>query len=242
MNDIERLKFRVREEMIKYADRSISEATVITNAMKENNLETYVDIGCWAGTLAKDVLKRHNCKAILVDGCNVFLDMLKENFTEEELSRSSVIECLIVPQHYHGNEMLRIPYKSTGSSTLCGLKNENTDSYCCLVPNLVLDINNFLTRFKIDLSKVFLKFDIEGLDIVVVMDLMNANKILPPGLHFEVHDVKEYYFLKEYYLSRTNYKFPETLPMDHEFWSLSLTMQSYTILGMNPDSTYFVRK
>jgi hypothetical protein len=86
-----------------------------------------------------------------------------------------------------------------------------------------------------------LKLDIEGLDLMVVEKLLEANT-LPEALHFEVHSLEEYGSLhdKHWYKLNEHYKFPKDVdvPLGHEFYSISMTRKGWTILGMNPDKIY----
>lgn len=247
MNDIERLKAKVREEMVLYADRSVSEAEVIVSAMKENNLTTYVDVGCWAGTLAKDVLKRHEtCNAILIDGCGIFLDILRDNLTEEESKRTAIIECAIVPTEYSGETIFRIPYESTGSSSIVNSNKKYLEQFE-YKPTQVLTLAYLLAILRLD-ENIFLKLDIEGLDIDIIQNMFSRG-FKPKGLHFEVHDENDYQRLLVNYLNKmkpsmfgaTIYKYPLFLSKGHQFYSVSLNEKSYSVLGMNPDRVYTVR-
>jgi len=208
----------------KIVNRSRMEGAVIRDFAKSANLTTYIDFGCWVGLLAEQALKDNDFeRAIMVDAVTACLN---RTFTR--------INKVFSAEYYH----LAIVADKAEDRQFC-IPVHDTSCAGFGQPGLTIDVKQmevslFLAHLNLDLSKTYLKIDLEGLDLNVANQLHNA-KLLPKVLHIEFQTEAEFDYLVS--LLGETYTFPEKV-WGHALYSMVLSLERGVLIGFDPDFAY----
>jgi hypothetical protein len=106
-------------------------------------------------------------------------------------------------------------------------------------PGVPIDVQQrevcaFLRSLNLDLTKTYLKVDLEGLDLSVAGALVAA-RLLPRVLHIEFATHADFQRLRA--LLGSIYTFPALIP-GHAFYSLALSQERGVLIGFDPDAAY----
>lgn len=203
--------------------RSQIEGGVIRDFAGRCGLTTYIDLGCWVGLLAREALKDGDFgRAVLVDA----VDSCLEKTAEKIGSR--------VPAEYH-----RIAIVADVESRPFQIPPQDTSCAGFGQPGIPIDVaqsevGSFLRSLNADLSKTYLKVDLEGLDLKIAARLRTAG-LLPRVLHIEFTTDAEFRTLAS--LLEGEYRLPEKRA-GHMFYSMALSAERGVLIGFDPDFAY----
>lgn len=215
---------QIREEINpKVIQRSRMEGAVIRDLAAFSNATTYVDLGCWVGLLAEQVLRDGGFRrAVLVDALASCLRR-----TAAKLPRS-------VKAEYHQVAIVADAERRTfcvpGYDTSCaGFGQEGMP-----VAVTQREICAFLRSLDIEIGTTYLKVDLEGLDLRIAGRLAQEG-MLPAALHIELATLAEYDALLA--LLAGHYAFPPKRS-GHAFYSAALGRERSVLIGFDPDLAY----
>ena len=222
MDTLEALQSR-EENNPKVILRSRMEGAVIRDLAAFSHATTYVDLGCWVGLLAQQVLQGSGFRrAVMVDAV---ASCLKK--TAEKLPPGAKAE-------YHQVAIVadaeRRTFRVPGYDTSCaGFGQEG-------VPVAVTqrEICAFLRSLDVEMETTYLKVDLEGLDLRIAARLAQEG-MLPAALHVELATMAEYDALQALLAGR--YVFPPKRP-GHAFYSVALSKERSVLIGFDPDVAY----
>jgi len=245
-------------------NRSVLEANMIIEGMSRTKAGVYVDCGCWAGLLARDVVKRSSSDksgpvkfALLIDGVEYFVQRAEELIQKAATGVvTNFLTALLVPDTTYGSSM-RLHISDTSAASVF----ENRKDSELIIPKQVLTAGKLKeTVLPWDQKSAYVKLDLDGLDISFLKALFRAG-YRPAVVHFEVKDAEEYdsfmpvLVLNGYYPPSLPKGImepeEETSPSDpevdkqsvrklkkHEFWSVACGPDFAYVLGINPDEVY----
>lgn len=222
MDAIELLQSR-EEINPKIVQRSRIEGAVIRKLAAEDGLTSYVDLGCWVGLLARDVLSSGGFgRAVLVDAVPSCLRM-----TAAKLPPMAQVEFhLIAVVPGAEQRTFCIP----GHDTSCAGFGQGGVS----IAVKHREVCEFLRSLQLDLDRTYLKVDLEGLDLRIV-ERLAQEKLLPGVLHIEVSSQADYDGLHA--ALGGHYVIPPLKP-GHAFFSMALGKSRSVLIGFDPDVAY----
>ena len=203
--------------------RSQIEGAVIRDFAAQCALTTYVDLGCWVGLLAREAVKKGDfARAVLVDAVDSCLEKTAEKIGS------------LVRAEYH-----RTAIVADAESRPFHVPLEDTSCAGFGQPGIPIDVAqaevaSFLRSLNVDLSKTYLKVDLEGLDLKIAARLREAG-LLPRVLHIEFTTDAEFRYLAS--LLEAEYRLPEKRA-GHMFYSMALSAERGVLIGFDPDSAY----
>lgn len=203
--------------------RSQLEGAVIRELAAQRGLTTYIDLGCWVGLLAREALKNGDFeRAVLVDAVDSCLEKTAAKLgpgLRAEYHRTAIVA-----------EAESRPFHVPLGDTSCAGFGQ---------PGIAIDVSqvevgSFLQSLKVDLSRTYLKVDLEGLDLKIATRLRQAN-LLPGVLHIEFTTDADFRYLAS--LLKDEYQFPQPRP-GHMFYSMALSAERGVLIGFDPDLAY----
>jgi SAM-dependent methyltransferase len=205
------------------------EAAVIADFIQRLGLDAYIDIGCWYGLLLQEVLARVQPRTVVaLDAVQAFVDLAKSRVGEDWASyfcRTVVPTCLI-----------RSPLPEfrlhTGDSSESGI---GLKGGVPVTTGRTTTLVHFLRRNVPSLERSYLKIDIEGLDSLLVADLVTLG-CYPAVLHFEYLPWIDYSEAFDA-LRSSGYKLPDLRP-GHRFYSFACSRDEAFLIGFEPTSIY----
>jgi hypothetical protein len=250
------LSSRIQEELRDDTPqaRTVLKAAMIVAAMERAGLKRYVDLGCWAGTLAWMVHSELKCRCLLIDGVKEFLVFAVGLFGGEnqDLFFSNA---LLIPDNRGYLHSMRIDPNKTYNTNIFGAEGVELS-----VPRRVLTAGKLVADSvitKSDYLKVYLcpepQVGTAGVfDFSFIKALFKAGGH-PAVLHFEVRSATLYESFKKVLVQ--NGYFPpeietgwvstgvdtdtETAPRkQHDGWSVVCGPDFGFVLGLNPDKIY----
>jgi len=222
MDTLEALQSR-EENNPKVILRSRMEGAVIRDLAAFAKGTTYVDLGCWVGLLAQQVLQGSGFRrAVMVDAV---ASCLKK--TAAKLAPGANVE-------YHEVAIVadaeRRTFRVPGYDTSCaGFGQEGMP-----VAVTQREICAFLRSLDLEMATTYLKVDLEGLDLRIAARLAQEG-MLPAALHVELATMAEYDALQA--LVGGHYAFPPKRP-GHAFYSVALSKERSVLIGFDPDVAY----
>lgn len=249
----ERLAELVNQQISRVTEKSVftEEARYIAQTCYRNNIRNILDLGCWTGVLACDVLgtgiKLDNYH--LVDAVPYYLDRACELFKDiPQVTHEAVT---ILPPSYLGDppkEMLIHPYDTLNTSSLYSehFLSSRVKHTCLHVPlaessSITQYVTDNLDRFGIN---TYVKIDLDGVDVELVAEIIKRG-LQPGGLQFEIwNNVKDKYATLASILKTRGYMIPTAELTKHKNFSVGVSGNywwavGYDIIGTQYYSTYY---
>jgi len=203
--------------------RSEIEGAVIRGFAKQCGLTTYIDFGCWVGLLAQQALKDGDFeRAILVDAVGACLSKTAAKVNPGVAAQYHQVAVVADPD----SRSFQVPVQDTSCAGFGQ-------------PGLTIDVSQvevgwFLRSLNVDLSRTYLKIDLEGLDLRIATRLHRIGQ-LPRVLHIEFTTDAQFQYL--FSLLNDRYAFP-VRKSGHMFYSMALSKERGVLIGFDPDCAY----
>jgi hypothetical protein len=221
------------------AERSRIEGGLIASIINARSLRSYIDLGCWYGVLAREVLAAcgPGCPehVLLADACHPFLSAARRTVNPRvpETLHAAIVPC----GEAWADARLALHPTDTSSSSVragCGGADDGTGDS---VPTVT--VTQLLERLPAEwIASAYLKIDLEGLDEAIVRDLI-ASAVRPAVLHFEFlpaqwSDPGTFEFIRA-----AGYRVP-VLPRSpaHMYYSVICGREDAGVVGFRPDIAY----
>lgn len=217
--------------------RSRMEGELIASLINEHRLGAYLDLGCWYGLLAREVLARCSPGYILLADAGVpFLEIARSTIAPH---RAHYLHTAVVSASADikdGRARLDVNTADTSSSAVrpCDAEGVTLDAPARTIVQLLGELPAQVVR------DAYLKLDLEGLDEAVMRDLA-ASPFRPAFLHFE-------YLPREWsspppgcfeFIRAAGYQLPAMPPSgSHMYYSVICGKSAGALVGFRPDVAY----